>query len=180
MSLTPNLSLYKPAVGEIGWGDAVDGNFDTIDTFSATVIPKTSIDTDGTLAGNSDTKVASQKATKTYVDAQIPAKSTNQYYSTQYTTTVTLDWNNGNVQYIVLANGGQTFTFANGKAGGRYLLILKQPPSSSAGTVTWPNTVLWPSGTPPTLTVTNGKVDIVTFVYDGTNSKYYGGVSLNY
>lgn len=29
---TPNLGLYKPAVGETGWGALVDGNFDTIDS----------------------------------------------------------------------------------------------------------------------------------------------------
>ncbi len=34
-------------------------------------LPLTYLDTDGTLAGNSDTKVASQKATKTYVDAKL-------------------------------------------------------------------------------------------------------------
>jgi hypothetical protein len=33
--------------------------------------PTATLDTDGTLAGNSDVKVASQKATKAYVDAQI-------------------------------------------------------------------------------------------------------------
>jgi hypothetical protein len=106
--------------------------------------------------------------------------ATGQYFSTQATCTVTLDWNNGNVQYIVLTNGGQTFTFANPKAGGRYALILKQPAASSAGTVTWPATVLWPAGSAPTLTATNSKVDVITFIYDGTNTKYYGGSSLNY
>lgn len=28
---TPLLNLYKPAVGEVGWGTLVDGNFDTLD-----------------------------------------------------------------------------------------------------------------------------------------------------
>lgn len=110
----------------------------------------------------------------------VNAGTTGQYASTKYTCTVTLDWNNGNVQYIVLANGAQTFTFANPIDGARYMIILKQPATGAAGTVTWPATVLWPGGTAPTLTATNGKVDIVTFVYDGTNTKYYGGNSLNY
>ncbi len=114
------------------------------------------------------------------VSSTEPSVSGSQYYSSKYTTTVTLDWDNGNVQYIVLANGGQTFTFSNGKDGGRYLLILKQPASSTAGTVTWPGTVAWSGASAPTLTLTNGQVDIITFVYDGTNTKYYGGFSLNY
>ena len=46
--------------------------------------------------------------------------------------------------------------------------------------MTWPATVLWSGGTAPTLTATNGKVDVITFVYDETNSNYYGGSSLNY
>jgi hypothetical protein len=28
---TTNLSLYKPTVGEVGWGEEVDANFDTLD-----------------------------------------------------------------------------------------------------------------------------------------------------
>lgn len=106
--------------------------------------------------------------------------SSGQYASSMYTTTTTLDWNNGNVQYIVLGNDNNTFTFSNSISGGRYMLVLKQPVSGAAGIVTWPLSVSWAGGTSPTLTTTNGKVDIVTFVYDGTNTKYYGGASLNY
>lgn len=103
---------------------------------------------------------------------------TGQYYSAQTTCTTTLEWNDGNAQRITLANGGQTFTFANGQAGGRYLIKLKQPAAGAAGTVTWPASVLWPSATPPTLTATNGQTDIVTFYFDGTN--FFGGYTLNY
>lgn len=103
-----------------------------------------------------------------------------QYGSTKYTCTVTLDWANGNVQYIQLASGGQTFTFANPLDGGRYAIILKQPAGGAAGTVTWPATVAWPAATAPTLTTTNSEYDIVTFIYDGTNTKYFGGISQDY
>jgi hypothetical protein len=103
-----------------------------------------------------------------------------QYRSIQVTTTTTLDWNNGNVQYIQLASGGQTFTFANPQGGARYMLILKQPGSGGAGSVTWPAEVLWPGGAAPVLTGSNNKADVITFVYDSTNSKYYAGSSLNY
>jgi hypothetical protein len=103
-----------------------------------------------------------------------------QYRSIQVTTTTTLDWNSGNVQYIQLASGGQTFTFANPQGGARYMLILKQPGTGAAGTVSWPGEVLWPSGAAPVLTGTNNKADVITFVYDTANSKYYAGSSLNY
>jgi hypothetical protein len=103
-----------------------------------------------------------------------------QYNSTKYTGTTTVNWNNGNVQYVQLTNGTVSLTMANPKDGARYLLILKQPSSGAAGIISWPGTVKWPGGTAPTLTATNAKVDIVTFVYDGTNSFYYGGSNLNY
>jgi hypothetical protein len=38
-------------------------------------VPNSYLDTDGTLATNSDTKIATQKATKTYVDGRIPTAS---------------------------------------------------------------------------------------------------------
>ncbi len=118
-------------------------------------------------------------------DASAVMKATGQYYSAKCTDTVTtgaftVDWNSGNVHYVVLDNGANTATFNNPKDGSRYLLIVMQPSSGAAGTISWPGTVAWPSGSAPTLTATNAKVDIVAFVYDGTNTKYYGSSSLNY
>ena len=104
-----------------------------------------------------------------------------QYNSNESTTTTTVNWNTGNVQYIVLANGAQSFTFNNPASGGRYVLIIVQPASGGAGTVSsWPANVKWPGGGTPTLTATNNKTDIITFVYDAFNARYYGATSLNY
>lgn len=113
-------------------------------------------------------------------DSSAVMAATGQYFSAKFMTTTALNWNNGNVQYFALASGSQTFTFSNPKDGGRYALILKQPASGSAGTVVWPGTVIWSGGTMPSLTATNGKVDIVTFIYDATNGMYYAGFSQNY
>lgn len=108
--------------------------------------------------------------------------TTGQYFSTKFTltdgATIALDWNSGNVQYVVLG-GNRTFTFANPKDGGRYTLIIKQDGTGSR-TLTWPAAVLWPAGSAPTLTTTANKVDIIGCVYDGTNSKYYCSSSLNF
>lgn len=93
-------------------------------------------------------------------------------------TSKTVDWNSGNVQYVTLT-GNVTFTFSNPVSGGRYVLILKQDAIGSR-TATWPASVLWSGGTAPTLTTTASKVDIITFVYEGVNSKYYGGSVLNF
>lgn len=89
--------------------------------------------------------------------------------------TIALNWNNGNVQQVTLA-GNRTFTFANPKGGGRYLIKLKQDATGSR-TITWP-TITWRGGTAPTLTTTGAKVDLITLIYDG--SVYYGDSSLNY
>lgn len=105
---------------------------------------------------------------------------TKQYNATQYTTTTSVDWNNGNVQYIQLASGAQSFSFANGKGGARYALILKQPGSGAAGTVSWPGSVAWPAGSVPTLSAANNKVDLVAFVYDSANSTFYAAAATNF
>ena len=47
--------------------------------------------------------------------------------------------------------------------------------------LTWPANVLWAAGGgPPTLSIFAGQVDLVSFVYDGINDKYYAAVSLGY
>lgn len=106
--------------------------------------------------------------------------SNAQYYGGLVAASIGIDWNNGNVQRIVLANGANTITMANAKSGGRYVLILKQPASGAAGTVTWPAAVVWPSGITPVLSSVNGKRDLFSLIYDGTDSEYYGNSSLNY
>lgn len=70
----------------VGPASAVNNNFPAFDLTtgklikdsgfnSSSFILSTALDTDGTLAANSDTRVASQKATKTYADTKIPAKT---------------------------------------------------------------------------------------------------------
>jgi hypothetical protein len=104
-----------------------------------------------------------------------------QFRVKRYPATVSVDWNNGNVQSITLANGVNTITFANGQDGSRYTLILKQPASGAAGTVSWPGTARWSGASPPALTVTNGRTDYVGFIYNGVDSTYDGvAVVLNF
>jgi hypothetical protein len=71
-------------------------------------------------------------------------------------------------------------TLSNGKDGGRYLLILKQPASGQGIITSWDAKILWAGGVAPTLTNGVNKVDMITLVYDSTNDKYYAGSSLNY
>jgi FtsP/CotA-like multicopper oxidase with cupredoxin domain len=97
--------------------------------------------------------------------------------STPSGTTQTITWSNGNIQKLsaASASGNITVTFSAPPTGsGRLTLFFIQ--GGTARTVTWPATVKWPGGVAPTLTTTNGGVDKLEFVYDGTN--YYGTSNL--
>ena len=91
----------------------------------------------------------------------------------------TVNWNDGNVQYIQLASGANTFTPSNAQDGATYILQIKQPSSGAAGTVTWGASVKWPAATAPTLTTTNDYIDVVTLIYNGTTTHYYAAATLD-
>jgi len=103
-----------------------------------------------------------------------------QYFANEYTATTTLSFANGNVQYIRLTSGAQTLTLQNPKAGGRYMLILQQPASGAAATISWPSTVSWSDGTAVTLSTDANDVDIIGCVYSGVTARFYCGFSTNY
>jgi hypothetical protein len=103
-----------------------------------------------------------------------PYTFAGQYRSAQVTTPVAVNWNSSNVQYIQLANGLNTFTFTNPLAGGVYHLVVKQPSSGAKGTAAWPAAVTWTAGRAPELSFLNNRIDILSFVYDGTNTIYLG------
>jgi hypothetical protein len=85
LSLLSNLTLTKETVGFTIAGGTTPKTL-TLDTdITASLLTTTStailvrnLDTDGTLAANSDTKLASQKAIKTYVDTNYVAMTGNQ------------------------------------------------------------------------------------------------------
>jgi hypothetical protein len=62
-------------------------------------------------------------------------------------------------------------------AGKSFILLLKQPASGTATTATFTG-VKYPSTGAPTITGTVGKMDILTFVADGTN--WYGSYIQGY
>jgi hypothetical protein len=87
-------------------------------------------------------------------------------------TTSDIYWNQGNVQSLTLSSN-QTLTFNTAQAGGVYHLILNQDATGNR-TVTWPNSIIWPSNSAPTLSITGSSTDIIQFVYDGS---HYLGMS---
>lgn len=90
----------------------------------------------------------------------------------------TLALTNGTVQTATLtASTACTFTMPTATAGKSFVLLLKQAASTGNGTATF-TSVKWSGGTAPTITATAGKMDILTFVSDGTN--WYGSFVQNY
>lgn len=78
--------------------------------------------------------------------------------------TFTPDWNNGNVQKIVIATGA-AITIANGNNlnnGATYILIIEQ--AGAGGTVTWGGKYQWPAATPPVLSSGAAKADVITML----------------
>ena len=112
----------------------------------------------------------SDAATALYVDTP-PAM----YDAGASGSTKTITWTNGTAQKLSM-NASCTFTFATPATGETYFLKLTQS-GAGAFTYTWPVTVKWAGGTTPTGSAT-GKVDLISFYWDGTN--YFGTFSLNY
>jgi hypothetical protein len=78
-----------------------DGSlWNTIAAPSGVYVPLTYLDTDGTLAANSDTKLATQKATKTYVDGKVAGLSWKQAVRAATTSNHTLATAYANGQVI--------------------------------------------------------------------------------
>lgn len=97
-------------------------------------------------------------------------------YSANTSTAITVSLANGTVQLLTLT-GNATITMPAVGAGKSFIIMLKQDATGSRS-VTW-STVVWPSGTAPTITSTASKMDMFSFFSDGTN--WYGvTVSQNY
>jgi hypothetical protein len=110
-------------------------------------------------------------------------KITGQGYSELHDTTnatLTVNWNNGNVQELTSLTGSLTFTASNPKAGATYILTLAQ---TGTVTPTWTGIKWSAGGTAPTLSGTN-KTDVITLIcYDATANSgagaYYGAATLD-
>ena len=92
--------------------------------------------------------------------------------------TPTIDWSGGKLIHKGSLTANCTPTFTAPPAGSVIVWRVAQDATGSR-TITWPAAVHWSGGTAPTLTTTASKVDVFTFLYDGTT---YFGVSsgLNY
>lgn len=91
------------------------------------------------------------------------------------TSSNTIALTNGTIQTATLtASTACTFTMPTASAGKSFILLLKQAASTGNGTATFTG-VKWGTAGAPTITATAGKMDILTFVADGTN--WYGSIA---
>ena len=94
------------------------------------------------------------------------------------TSTVTLDLANGTFQNLTLTSAtALTVTMPTATAGKSFILMVRQPASGTATTVTF-TSVKWPAGTAPTVTATLSRADFFAFFSDGTN--WYGSSVQNF
>ncbi len=89
---------------------------------------------------------------------------------------VTIDWNSGNTQHLILTGNITTLTLNNGQSGGRYTLVIKQG-GTGGYEITWPASTRF-SGPNPSLSNAVGDTDYVGFIYNGVDA-IYDGVAVN-
>jgi hypothetical protein len=130
----------------------------------------------GTIVGTTDSQALSSKTltnptVTNYVESVVSIGTVN-----GAGTTIALT--NGTVQTATLtASTASTFTMPTATAGKSFVLLLKQAASTGNGTATF-TSVKWGTAGAPTITATAGKMDILTFVADGTN--WYGNIAQGY
>ena len=174
--------------GKVGIGVTDPDSF--LEVFGTTTQQKWSYDADSfstlTVIDASHTTLATGESGNLTLDAggeviiESNVKITGQGYTELYDTvniTLTVDWNNSNIQEITSLTGAHVFTASNPKIGATYILTLGQ---TGAVTPTWTG-IKWPAATAPTLSGA-GKTDIITLVcYDATGAGlYYGSSTLNF
>lgn len=92
--------------------------------------------------------------------------------------TLTLNLENGNVFGVSLNANITTLTISNPSASGTACsFTLALTADGTARTVTWPASVKWAGASAPTLTSTNGKVDIFAFVTWDAGTTWYAFVA---
>ncbi len=96
-------------------------------------------------------------------------------------TSMTVDWRNGNQQLVRIGTSGTTISFT-GFIEGQKLVLTVCNPNASAGAISWGTQILWSGGTAPTQTTTANKCDVWSFLATSATStlKIFGAQSANF
>ena len=91
----------------------------------------------------------------------------------------TIDWNDGSKAHLTL-DENTTLTMSPPKGASNLLLTVEQDGGSNTLEFASSNGdgIFWTGQTDPTMTETDGRVDVYTLYYDGSN--YYGAFSQDY
>jgi len=136
-----------------------------------------------TYADNTLTGVAGTTATQTLTNKTLTNPTVTDYVETvsaigTVSSSSTLSLSSGTVLTATLtASTACTFTMPTATAGKSFVLLLKQAATTGNGSATFTG-VKWSVAGAPTITTTAGKMDILTFVADGTN--WYGSYVQGY
>jgi hypothetical protein len=95
---------------------------------------------------------------------------------------MTVNWVNGNQQYVALNQAGHTISFSNYQVGQVLRLIVCQDATGGRTVTTWDTSTVWASGTAPTLTATASKCDVISFVCTNAKGtvKTFGTMTANF
>ena len=167
-----NLTSGNPL--KIVKGTEIDTEFNNIQTAIATKLDSSNAPS-GTIVGTTDTQTLTNK---TLTNPTVNNYTEGVVAIGTVTSSNTLSLTNGTVQTVTLtASTACTFTMPTATAGKSFVLLLKQAATTGGGSATFTG-VKWNVLGTPTVTTTAAKMDIFTFVSDGTN--WYGSYSQGY
>jgi hypothetical protein len=155
-------------VGTVELGHATDT---TLSRSAAGVLAVEGVDVVTTSATQTLTnKTATNPTITNYVESVVAIGTV--------TSTNTIALTSGTVQTATLtASTACTFTMPTATAGKSFVLLLKQAATTGNGTATFTG-VKWSGGTAPTITATAARMDVLSFIADGTN--WYGSFVQNF
>jgi len=156
-----------PNAGGVGYGDGTNLAFTSAGTSGQVLVSNGS-----SAPGFSSTISSATLSSPTLTNPTVSAYTETVVALGTVTSSATIAISAGTVITATLtASTACTFTMPTATAGKSFVLLLKQAASTGNGTATFTG-VKWPTAGAPTITATAGKMDILTFIADGTN--WYG------